>query len=158
MSASPAESPSSQISEPIFDKYAEDSEDRSSRSAAETPGSELSPPDSPAAKSITLADDKRANARSLAASLSLEEQVGTASIPTLVSFDIYIKCRYHFSQLQTSGDQKPSQKRAYQVRHLNAILQVSGTFMASNSPITGVFQCFVEAGAISSQNILGVVC
>jgi beta-glucosidase len=76
MSESPAESPGSQRNEPIFDKYAEDSEERSSRSTNETPNSELSPPDSPAAKSVTLADDKRANARSLAASLPLEEQVG----------------------------------------------------------------------------------
>ncbi|CZR55218.1 probable periplasmic beta-glucosidase precursor [Phialocephala subalpina] len=75
MSESPAESPGSQRNEPIFDKYAEDSEERSSRSTNETPNSELSPPDSPAAKSVTLADDKRANARSLAASLPLEEQV-----------------------------------------------------------------------------------
>jgi beta-glucosidase len=75
MSDFPAESPESQIQDPIFDRFAEDSE-RSSRSTNETPNSELSPPDSPAAKSVTLADDKRANARSLAASLSLEEQVG----------------------------------------------------------------------------------
>lgn len=80
MSASPAESPGSQRSEPLFDKYA-DSEERSSRSTLETPNSELSPPDSPTAKSVTLADDKRANARLLAASLSLEEQVGHLQIP-----------------------------------------------------------------------------
>lgn len=54
-----------------------DNEDRSSADTDTTPSSELSPPDSPTSKSLTLTqtDDKRADARELAASLSLEEQV-----------------------------------------------------------------------------------
>lgn len=85
MSDYPAESPEGQIQDPIFDRFAEDSE-RSSRSTNETPNSELSPPDSPATKSVTLADDKRANARSLAASLSLEEQVGEILLLGFITF------------------------------------------------------------------------
>jgi beta-glucosidase len=66
----------SPVSDPVFDNTAEDSEDRSSPSADTTPNSELSPPDSPIAKNAALKpDDERANARTLAASLSLEEQV-----------------------------------------------------------------------------------
>jgi beta-glucosidase len=66
----------SPVSDPVFDNIAEDSEDRSSPSADTTPNSELSPPDSPIAKNAALkSEDERANARSLAASLSLEEQV-----------------------------------------------------------------------------------
>lgn len=70
-------SPESQITDPIYDKYAEDSEERSSGDTNDTPNSELSPPDSPITKNSDLnqASDKRASARSLAASLSLEEQV-----------------------------------------------------------------------------------
>jgi beta-glucosidase len=64
-----------------FDKYGED--DRSSADTDTTPSSEISPPDSPTSKSLTLTqtDDKREDARELAASLSLEEQVSR-------SFDI----------------------------------------------------------------------
>lgn len=55
------------------------SEPNSSRStnANSTPNTEISPPESPIAKIVALVDpnDKRANARNLAASLSLEEQV-----------------------------------------------------------------------------------
>ena len=75
-----SKSPDSQIEDPIFDKFAEDSEERSSGDTNTTPNSEFSPPDSPATKNAALnqqadVDDKRANARRLAASLSLEEQV-----------------------------------------------------------------------------------
>ncbi|KAL2063455.1 hypothetical protein VTL71DRAFT_5260 [Oculimacula yallundae] len=72
-----SDSPESQINDPIFDKYAEDSEDRSSGNTNDTPNSDLSPPDSPVAKNadINNTSDKRAGARSLAASLTLEEQV-----------------------------------------------------------------------------------
>jgi beta-glucosidase len=66
----------SPVNDSVFDNTAEDSEDRSSPSADTTPNSELSPPDSPIAKNAALKpEDERANARSLAASLSLEEQV-----------------------------------------------------------------------------------
>jgi beta-glucosidase len=70
-------SPDSQTDDPVFDKFAEDSEYRSSGDTNTTPNSELSPPDSPASKNAGLAqgEDKRGNARRLAASLSLEEQV-----------------------------------------------------------------------------------
>lgn len=76
-----AESPDSQRNDPIFDKYAEDSEDRSTGDTNDTPISELSPPDSPVAKNsdINQPSDKRAGARILAASLTLEEQVGQSS-------------------------------------------------------------------------------
>ena len=72
-----SDSPDSQINDPVFDKFAEDSEDRFSGDTNTTPNSELSPPDSPTSKNAALSqvDDKRAKARSLAASLSLEEQV-----------------------------------------------------------------------------------
>jgi beta-glucosidase len=72
-----SDSPDSQINDPIFDKFAEDSEDRSSGDTNTTPNSDFSPPDSPTSKNAALSktDDKRAKARSLAASLSLEEQV-----------------------------------------------------------------------------------
>jgi beta-glucosidase len=62
---------SSDSTDSVFD------EDRSSADTDTTPSSELSPPDSPTSKSLTLTqtDDKRADARELAASLSLEEQV-----------------------------------------------------------------------------------
>jgi len=75
-------SPDSQINDPIFDKYAEDSEDRSSGDTNDTPNSELSPPDSPIVKNsgITHPGDKRAGARALAASLTLEEQVGMGTV------------------------------------------------------------------------------
>jgi beta-glucosidase len=72
---------SSDSTDSVFDNYREDSEDRSSADTDTTPGSELSPPDSPTSKSLTLTetDDKRADARKLAASLSLEEQVSHSS-------------------------------------------------------------------------------
>lgn len=70
-----ADSPDSQRDDPIFDKYPEDSEDRSLTN--ETPMSEVSPPESPSTKHADLLQpsDKRANARKLAASLTLQEQV-----------------------------------------------------------------------------------
>lgn len=63
--------------------YADDSEDTSSpdttndNSANSTPNTEVSPPESPFAKTVSLAEssDRKANARSLASTLSLEEQV-----------------------------------------------------------------------------------
>jgi len=71
-----SDSPDSQRSDPIFDKYGEDSEARSTADTSITPASQLSPPDSPTSKSATLNTvDNRAKSRSLAASLSLEEQV-----------------------------------------------------------------------------------
>jgi len=71
-----SDSPDSQINDPIFDKQWEDSEERSTAVTSNTPDSELSPPDSPIAKSAGIDKiDGRANSRSLAASLSLEEQV-----------------------------------------------------------------------------------
>lgn len=71
------ESPDSRMHDPIFDKFTEDSEGRSSGDTSTTPNSEISPPDSPAIKNAGLskADVNRAKSRSLAASLSLEEQV-----------------------------------------------------------------------------------
>jgi beta-glucosidase len=73
---------SSDSTDSVFDKFGEDSEDRSSADTDTTPSSELSPPDSPTSKSLTLTqtDDKRADARELAASLSLEEQVRRSSV------------------------------------------------------------------------------
>ena len=66
---------SSDSTDSVFD------EDRSSADTGTPPNSELSPPDSPTSKSLTLTqtDDKRADARELAASLSLEEQVRHSS-------------------------------------------------------------------------------
>jgi beta-glucosidase len=74
---------SSDSTSSVFDKFAEDSEDRSSADTDTTPSSEISPPDSPTNKSLTLTqtDDKRADARELAATLSLEEQVRQPLIP-----------------------------------------------------------------------------
>lgn len=66
-----AASPSSQTSDSLFD-----AEFRPAVDSNATPITEFSPPDSPALKNAGLAQDKRANARKLAASLSLEEQVG----------------------------------------------------------------------------------
>jgi beta-glucosidase len=70
-----SESPDIQINDPVFDNVADDSEDRSSPNTNTTPNSELSPPDSPISKNSALKSDDKANARSLAASLSLEDQV-----------------------------------------------------------------------------------
>ncbi|KAM3086084.1 hypothetical protein ACMFMF_000038 [Clarireedia jacksonii] len=67
-----AESPNSQINDPIFDKFDEGSE-VSSRDMVATPNSEFSPPGSPPTKNAAL--DPRTASRRLAASLSLEEQV-----------------------------------------------------------------------------------
>lgn len=69
-----ATSPENQIDDPVFD-----TEFRSPSYTNTTPSSELSPPDSPASKNAALAQDKRANARRLAASLSLEEQVSLSA-------------------------------------------------------------------------------
>ena len=72
-----ATSPDAQVEDPVFDKFQDESDFRSSGDTNATPNSELSPPDSPASKTAGLAqiDDKRANSRRLAASLTLEEQV-----------------------------------------------------------------------------------
>ncbi|KAI9047630.1 hypothetical protein LZ554_008343 [Drepanopeziza brunnea f. sp. 'monogermtubi'] len=72
-----AESPDSQITDPIFDNYDEDSEELSSGNMNHMPFLEFSPPDSPVAKHVdsNQATDKRSSARSLAASLTLKEQV-----------------------------------------------------------------------------------
>jgi len=66
----------------VLDNYTEDSEGISTRNINDTPNTEVSPPESPSSKSATLIDpnDKRANARTLAASLSLEEQVSLVPI------------------------------------------------------------------------------
>lgn len=73
------DSPDSQKNDPIFDKYPEDSEDRSNTDTNPTPNSELSPPTTPINKEVELGQkvDPRTNARKLAATLSLEEQVHT---------------------------------------------------------------------------------
>lgn len=65
-----ASSPKSQADDSVFD-----TEFRPALETNTTPNTELSPPDSPALKDALLAQDKRADARRLAASLSLEEQV-----------------------------------------------------------------------------------
>ena len=69
-----ATSPESQVNDPIFDKFPEG---QSSGETNTTPNSELSPPDSPKNNNVGLSKgaDPRTNARNLAASLSLEEQV-----------------------------------------------------------------------------------
>ncbi|KAH8813203.1 glycoside hydrolase superfamily [Xylogone sp. PMI_703] len=66
----------SQIQDPIFDRYADDSENRSTGDTNTTPDSELWP-DSPSTKAVDASkpQDSREKARALAASLSLEEQV-----------------------------------------------------------------------------------
>lgn len=74
-----ATSPDSQIDDPVFDTGL------SSPYTNTTPSSELSPPDSPASKNAALAQDKRGNARRLAASLSLEEQVSLTAPYSLQS-------------------------------------------------------------------------
>jgi beta-glucosidase len=72
-----SDSPESQIADPIFDKVGEDSEARSTRTDSETPGSELTPPESPPNTNAELdkKEEGRARVRRLAATLSLEEQV-----------------------------------------------------------------------------------
>jgi hypothetical protein len=71
------DSPKSQIADPIFDKFGEESEGPSSRNNSATPSSEISPPESPPKSSAVLDTvvDGRARVRRLVASLSLEEQV-----------------------------------------------------------------------------------
>lgn len=68
-----AESPDSQISDPLFDRCEEGSDVISSRDTVATPDSEVSPPETPLEKHAML--DPRITSRQLAASLSLEEQV-----------------------------------------------------------------------------------
>ena len=74
-----ADSPASQRNDPIWDiaAHGEDtSEGRSSADTSTTPASEISPPGSPTgSKAPVTGPDPRAKSRSLAASLSLEEQV-----------------------------------------------------------------------------------
>jgi hypothetical protein len=76
------DSPESQIVDPVFDKFREDSEEPSSRNNSATPSSEISLPESPPNTNAEL--DKRVPARTrvrrLAASLSLEEQVSCDDI------------------------------------------------------------------------------
>jgi len=81
-----SDSPDSQIHDPIFDRYGEESEERTTADTSRTPNSELSPPDSPTSKNaaLTKADD-RVRVRSLAASLSLEEQVRLSTALTCLS-------------------------------------------------------------------------
>lgn len=71
------ESPASQVKDLVFDKYNEDLESRSSADITNTPDSDIYTPSSSEAKNGDLASDAdpRANSRSKAASLSLEEQV-----------------------------------------------------------------------------------
>lgn len=76
-----ATSPDSQIDDPVFDADYLISPPYTNT----TPSSELSPPDSPASKNAALAQDKRGNARRLAASLSLEEQVSLTAPCSLQS-------------------------------------------------------------------------
>lgn len=68
-----AESPESQISDSIFDKFEEATDVTSSRDTVATPDSEISPPESPLEKHAIL--DPRTKSRQLANTLSLEEQV-----------------------------------------------------------------------------------
>jgi beta-glucosidase len=72
-----SDSPESEIRAPIFDKFENGSEGPSNADISITPNTELSPPDSPATKNVLLskAVDERTKSRTLAASLSLEEQV-----------------------------------------------------------------------------------
>jgi hypothetical protein len=109
-----AESPNSEIMDRIFDsKYTEDSEGQSTANTNTTPNSELSPPDSPKTENAGLSSiNARANSRSLAASLSLEEQVGALK----VQFDLGVLTigRFHFWLEQISGDRKLFPKRVFQ--------------------------------------------
>lgn len=84
-------SPDSQLNDPVFDQFPEDSEDRSSGNTDITPNSEFSPPASPEGKNAvptSRTDYGRAKARSLAASLSLKEQVRKSSSLDVVSSHI----------------------------------------------------------------------
>jgi hypothetical protein len=90
------DSPESQVADPIFDKFGEESEDPSSRNNSGTPSSEISPPESPP-KTTALLDkavDGRVRVRRLAASLSLEEQVSaTGAVATVC---VLTPVRSHF--------------------------------------------------------------
>ncbi|KAB8304181.1 hypothetical protein EYC80_003600 [Monilinia laxa] len=68
-----AESPDSQISDSIFDKFGEGTGVTSSRDTVVTPYSEISPPESPLERHAVF--DPRTKSRQLAKTLSLEEQV-----------------------------------------------------------------------------------
>ncbi|RAL60486.1 hypothetical protein DID88_000261 [Monilinia fructigena] len=68
-----AESPESQMSDSIFDKFREGTNVISSRNTVATPDSEISPPESPLEKHAIF--DPRTKSRQLAKTLSLEEQV-----------------------------------------------------------------------------------
>jgi beta-glucosidase len=72
-----SDSPESEIRGPIFDKFENESEEPSNADISTTPNTELSPPDSPTSKSAALSHvvDRRSKSATLAASLSLEEQV-----------------------------------------------------------------------------------
>jgi hypothetical protein len=72
-----SDSPESEIRGPIFDKFENESEEPSNAEISITPNTELSPPDSPTSQSATLnhVTDRRSKSATLAASLSLEEQV-----------------------------------------------------------------------------------
>lgn len=72
-----AESPASQVKDLVFDKYNEDLESRSSADITNTPDSDIYPPSSPKTTNgdLTSGAGPRANSRTKAASLSLEEQV-----------------------------------------------------------------------------------
>lgn len=75
------ESPDSQISDPMFDEFDESSDFGCEGST--TPISEFSPPESPVAKVASKSRHRTGlNARTMAASLSLEEQVQTQTIFT----------------------------------------------------------------------------
>ena len=72
-----SDSPESEIRAPIFDKFENDSEEPSNAEISITPNTELSPPDSPTSKTVALnhVTDRRSKSATLAASLSLSEQV-----------------------------------------------------------------------------------
>lgn len=72
-----SDSPESEVRGPIFDKFENESEEPSNADISITPNTELSPPDSPTTKNADLSKtvDRRTKSRTLAASLSLEEQV-----------------------------------------------------------------------------------
>ena len=76
-----SDSTESEVRGPIFDKFENESEETGEPSYADistTPNTELSPPDSPTSKNAALSKvviDGRSKSSTLAASLSLEEQV-----------------------------------------------------------------------------------
>lgn len=87
MSASPEDqiSPGSQLGS-LFDKLTDTDLDNLTRESNTTPSSGPSPPESPVGKPADL--DKRANARSLAVSLSLEEQVRLDISKSRIAIDL----------------------------------------------------------------------